>query len=640
MSSIDISSLFGSVENSNSNTRGRKQTIQNADLMELSTSSPPSRFRNTDVSSPPSGRNQNNFDLELDEVENQQGRDESQLNINDVNRIVLSNASQSEKQQKLEWTLMCNRLNAKHNEEKIQLALNYVAPTSQYNMNRSRTPLLLPDDEEDLEPPTRRPRLMLEAPMAGVAATDNDKIFKIIGLVKQRFIELNETSLFQETSILQNERLVKILLELSVFTSLEDFNNHIQVHLETISTSSFVFCYCILFLKVNLLIKVSFSDETLSFKKDFNLPELVSKMTKLNLDLRCNNNQKKKKNEVEGDTVLEANPFGLFLDELESMTKGDVNNERMTRTIQLLNQCEDSALYKNWFKHKDNKEQRDRVTLLRQYEQNIFGLTEYPISEQLLTQDKQSILTLLFLFFHFPVQNLYSMLFGNQFSHGSFGYWKINSTSRHKQLKSMTRFKKLVGSFSKNTTSSSSSLGEQVTGSTEKKKRNNKMNCHFKPILGESVLELDAIESMFTDAKDERNYTMVRLDVFRELFATMLIVDCGKELFNNNRSCSEGTLALSIKDLSHHVKVNGSFFNISQGTGTKSSLETIVGNLLSLLPNPALSRYNLLHYLYNNWNSSGAPSELHQDNMSPLMTSQYEDYKKEYLLFMLGLSVF
>lgn len=232
------------------------------------------------------------------------------------------------------------------------------------------------------------------------------------------------------------------------------------------------------------------------------------------------------------------------------------------------------------------------------------------------------------------------MLFGNQFSHGSFGYWKINSTSRHKQLQSMTRFKKLVGSFSKNTTSSSSSLGEQVTGSTEKKKRNNKMNCHFKPILGESVLELDAIESMFTDAKDERNYTMVRLDVFRELFATMLIVDCGKELFNNNRSCSEGTLALSIKDLSHHVKVNGSFFNISQGTGTKSSLETIVGNLLSLLPNPALSRYNLLHYLYNNWHSSGAPSELHQDNMSPLMTSQYEDYKKEYLLFMLGLSVF
>ena len=658
MSSIDFSSIFGSTENSN--TRGsRKQTIQNAELMELSTSSPPSRFRNTDVSSPPSGRNQNNFDLQLDEVEDQQGGDESQLNFNDVHRIMLSKASKSEKQRNLEWIYMYQKLRNKQNkrkqaqrardeEEVVEMALNEVT-----GMNPSSTPLLLShdDDEDEDERPPRRPRLLMEAPsqldnaslMPGIATVNicHDSIFKIIGLVKQRFITLNETSLFQETPILDNERLVKILLELSFFTSLEDFDNHIQVHLETISTiGTFVFGYCILFLKLTLLIKTSFSEDTLSFNKDFNLPQLVSTMSKLNLDMRCKNNQKKKEKEGEDDTVLEANPFGLFLDELESMTKGDVNNERMTRTIQLLNQCEDSDLYENWFEQKENKE---RVNILKQYEQDIFGLTNYPTSEQLLTQDKQSILTLLFLFFHFPVQNLYSMLFGSRYSAGSFNYWKINSLSRRKQLQSMTRFKKLVGSFSKNTSSSSSS-GEKVTGSTEKKKRNNKLNCQFKDILDESEIELKAVETMFTEAKEDRNYTMVRLDVFRELFATMLIFHCGKEIFSTNRrnrrSFTDETLTLSISELSHHIRVNGSFFNISQGTGTKSSLETIVGNLLSLLPNPAVSNYNLLHYLYNHWHTIEAPAKLHEDNMSSLMTSQYEGYKRDYLLFMLGLSVF
>ena len=651
---MDLGELFGSINNNDSRKREQRNprlttvgeqrnprltTVENAELVPINSSlnlmSPIGRSNNANVFSP-NQANPNQFELDLDEVEPQENRQDSQLN-NRINRIMLSNDPPSELKRKLGWISISNTLQNRRDQELIRTAY-------QYAVNPSSANLLLADDEEQDERPRTRPRLIEGAQPTCAALMDgseNETMVKmrIIQLVKQQFINVNETSLFHETSILNNQKLLQILLELSSFASsgsLEEFQNHITLNLDTISTANFVFSYCILFFKMSLFIKKSFEEGNLSFDNDFNLETVVSKLTKLNFDLRCKNNRSEKK--TDNATVVD-NPFSSFLHTIEDMNvEKNVTKEKIKQANNLLKQIEDSPLFNDWVgKEKAN---REKIQVLKQYDEGIFGLTDYPESYHILSEDKKSILSLLFVFFHFPVQNTYMMLFGTKYSHGNCNYYKINQRQRTKQTSSMTSFKKLVGSLYK--PSSSVEKTSASTASGEKKKRTNKLSYNFKDRLeNESVTALDSLETMFLEAKEERNYSMIKLDVYREMYATLLVLKSSSEIYNNNRnSLTDRKIESDVKSFTHKIRVNGCFFNISSGTGTKSSLETIIYNLLSLLPNPVLSNYNFLNFIYNNWRTLDGPATLHEDNMSDLMTEEFERHKREYLLFLLGMSVF
>lgn len=646
MSSTNMESIFGS-----NNERSRKQrdpldtfSVERGDLIPYPSSTQLGYdFAGRASSSPLSpgsnslagGRerhNANNPTLNLDYVEPE---NESSL-MQKTKDLLSSDASEERTKRKVQFLHDLEELEIAQEQGKLDLRMVQTKRLKQLSYNYFNIPQSKNQNALTYEVPQQGPMLLLGASPVNAttpaSVSDSEKIITNIGQVKKKFIEINGTSLFRDTPILDKENLVHILLELSSATSLEDFNSHIKMHLKTIAKESFVFMYCVLFYKLSLLIQLSYKNNTLSFDKDFNIEEVAALLTKINFDLRCRNNRNKKKEDKEESS--ETNPFSTFTDVTTQMNLGYLTNENMRKSIELLNQVEGSKSFTDWIEKKENAA---LVTTLHQYEEKIFGLTSYPVASQILSENKSSILNLLFIFLHFPIQNAYHMIFDVEYSSGNYSYYRLTPELKEVQKKSMTDFKKSVKSLfmQKPAVKSSETTTSGTTSSStsgRNKRRQNRFSCNFKDFLNdESISKLERIEGIFTMAKEERSYSMIKLDVYREVFATLLIIKaCSESLLN------DGNFTISVSK----VKICECIFNIST-TGTKSTMETNVTNLLSLLPSPASKRYNFLNYLFNYWETLEASEELHtMDLTNTLKVKEFEKYKKEFILFHLGMSVF